>query len=297
MYILLILVWQKKYRDPKTHQHIPYNEHKNLTGTARYASINTHLGIEQSRRDDLESLGFVLMYFNRGSLPWQGLRARTKREKYERIREKKMSTPIDLLTKGYPVEFAQYLRYCRQLRFDDKPDYDYLRRLFKELFYRSGYKMDKKFDWTVLAAHNKESSLSDPIPDEKDTSRRERQKTKGQKSSLIPPNKSSGVPRRSRNHTEMEATRKALARLSTSQDTHGKPSYPNPFPQVSNAYIETENTRKFKDKLKVSTSQEHLGNTETRDGRYSRNFRVSKNDTRPNADYRDEADNRPKYPW
>lgn len=134
----------KKYRDPKTHQHIPYNEHKNLTGTARYASINTHLGIEQSRRDDLESLGFVLMYFNRGSLPWQGLRARTKREKYERIREKKMSTPIDLLTKGYPVEFAQYLRYCRQLRFDDKPDYDYLRRLFKELFYRSGYKMDKK---------------------------------------------------------------------------------------------------------------------------------------------------------
>ncbi|CAF1059136.1 unnamed protein product [Rotaria sordida] len=139
----------KKYRDARTHQHIPYRENKNLTGTARYASINTHLGIEQSRRDDMESLGYVLMYFNRGSLPWQGLKAATKRQKYERISEKKMSTPIEDLCKGFP-EFTTYLSYCRSLRFDDKPDYSYLRQLFRNLFHRQGFTYDYIFDWNML---------------------------------------------------------------------------------------------------------------------------------------------------
>merc|ERR1712031_142836 len=85
----------KRFRDPKSGEHIPYRDGKNLTGTARYASVNTHLGIEQSRRDDLEALGFVLMYFNKGSLPWQGLKGNSKKEKYDRIMEKKMSTPIE----------------------------------------------------------------------------------------------------------------------------------------------------------------------------------------------------------
>jgi len=140
----------KRYRDPRTHRHIPYVEGKSLTGTARYASINTHLGIEQSRRDDLESLGYVLMYFNRGQLPWQGLRANNKKEKYNRIAEKKMSTPVEILCKHFPSEFATYLNYCRALRFDDKPDYAYLRRLFRDLFFRQGYAADYRFDWTVL---------------------------------------------------------------------------------------------------------------------------------------------------
>ncbi|XP_058723246.1 casein kinase 1-like protein 1 [Vicia villosa] len=140
----------KKYRDSTTHRHIPYRENKNLTGTARYASMNTHLGIEQSRRDDLESIGYVLMYFLRGSLPWQGLQARTKREKYEKISEKKVSTSIEALCQGYPTEFASYFHYCRSLRFDDRPDYAYLKRIFRDLFIREGFQSDYVFDWTIL---------------------------------------------------------------------------------------------------------------------------------------------------
>ncbi|KAK4405895.1 Casein kinase-like protein 11 [Sesamum angolense] len=140
----------KKYRDLQTHKHIPYRENKNLTGTARYASVNTHLGVEQSRRDDLESLGYVLMYFLRGSLPWQGLKAGTKKQKYDKISEKKMLTPIEMLCKSYPSEFISYFHYCRSLRFDDKPDYSYLKRLFRDLFIREGYQFDYVFDWTIL---------------------------------------------------------------------------------------------------------------------------------------------------
>jgi len=140
----------KKYRSRK-HQHIPYVEHKSLTGTARYASLNTHLGIEQSRRDDLESLGFVLIYFLRGSLPWQGMKANTKKENHRKIKLKKRDTPVEILCEHFPREFATYLHYCRALRFEDEPDYSYLRYLFRDLFWRQGFAGDYRFDWMLLS--------------------------------------------------------------------------------------------------------------------------------------------------
>jgi serine/threonine protein kinase len=92
----------KSYRDPETGLHIPYRDGKSLTGTARYASINSHLGIQHSRRDDLESIGYVLVYFLKGELPWQGLKSKTMSDKYEKIMEKKIITPIEDLCKGLP---------------------------------------------------------------------------------------------------------------------------------------------------------------------------------------------------
>ena len=112
-------------------QHIPYREGKNLTGTARYASISTHLGYEQSRRDDLESIGHVLLYFLRGSLPWQGLPGKSKNDKYAAIKKKKIETPLEELTKGYPSEFRHFMEYCRKLTFTEDPDYSYIISLFE----------------------------------------------------------------------------------------------------------------------------------------------------------------------
>jgi serine/threonine protein kinase len=141
----------KRYRDPKTLQHIPFREGKSLTGTARYTSVNTHLGIEQSRRDDIEALGYIFVYLLRGSLPWQGLQAENRKQKYEAISECKISTSIEVLCQGLPQEFAIYLTEARRLDFGDRPNYAFYRQLFRALFVRRGFVYDDEYDWTVNA--------------------------------------------------------------------------------------------------------------------------------------------------
>jgi len=101
----------KRFRKKEDGSHIPMKKGKSLTGTARYASLNSHAGYEQSRRDDLESLGYMLVYFLKGKLPWQGLDAKDKDEKYEKIRKLKEETSLRKICEDIPNQFEKYLNY------------------------------------------------------------------------------------------------------------------------------------------------------------------------------------------
>ncbi|KAH8340734.1 hypothetical protein KR059_005554, partial [Drosophila kikkawai] len=138
----------KKYFSQSSQLHIEYTENKELVGTARYASVRAHYA-EQGRRDDLESVGYLLLYFRRGRLPWQGIRAASEVQKYERIAECKASVPIDVLCSGLPMEFFLYLKYCRNLPFEQKPDYIFLRQLFKTVFRNQYKRFDFQYDWDL----------------------------------------------------------------------------------------------------------------------------------------------------
>ena len=137
----------KRYKDPKNNEHIPYKDGKNLTGTERFASINTHLGIEQSRRDDLESICYCLIYFIKGQLHWQGLKAKVNQDRYSKIMEVKIQTSVESLCKGCPKEIETFVRYVRNLKFEEKPDYSYLRSLIRDVANENNVLFDGVFDW------------------------------------------------------------------------------------------------------------------------------------------------------
>ena len=137
----------KKYWSSSHKCHIPFCRGKKLTGTARYASINALSGCEQSRRDDLESIGYIIMYFIRGSLPWQGLKINKKDDRYKKICEKKKETSAKDLCSGFPNEFETFVQYTRNLQFTEVPNYNYLRSLLKTIIKKSGFTIDFYYDW------------------------------------------------------------------------------------------------------------------------------------------------------
>tara|TARA_B100001093_G_C26850451_1_gene1024886 strand:- start:2924 stop:3829 length:906 start_codon:yes stop_codon:yes gene_type:complete len=136
-------------------EHVSYNTNKSFTGSFRYSSIRNHKGIEQSRRDDLESIGYMLIFFLKGRLPWQGLNGSTKSKRSANIANVKNNTKIDDLCKGLPNEFLLYMKYCRVLRFKQEPDYTLLRSLFISLFKEERYDLDYIYDWNIVAKDKK----------------------------------------------------------------------------------------------------------------------------------------------
>jgi len=137
----------KRYIDPQTEKHIPYREGKGLTGTARYVSLFTHYGIEQARRDDIESIAFNLIYFAKGKLPWQGVKTKNKKEKHKKIMESKLAYSPDILCSNLPEEFVKLLKYSRKLEFEQEPDYQSIKLMFKNYIVKNGGVMDMEFDW------------------------------------------------------------------------------------------------------------------------------------------------------
>ena len=137
----------KKYWSSTHKCHIPFIKGKKLTGTARYASINALSGFEQSRRDDLESIGYILLYFLRGNLPWQGIKIDNKEQRYKKICELKKNISIKELCSGFPNELETFLHYVRNLEFTQVPDYNYLKNLLKTILDKTNNYIDFFYDW------------------------------------------------------------------------------------------------------------------------------------------------------
>ena len=138
----------KKYKSSRTNKHIQFQLTKKFTGTARYASINAVRGAEQSRRDDLEAIGYMLMFFfNGGKLPWQGVSCKEKAQKYAKIYNMKMNLNYEEFCKNMPREIIAYMIYCRELPFEKEPNYEYLRNLFEIVLQKNCMKNDLKFSW------------------------------------------------------------------------------------------------------------------------------------------------------
>lgn len=145
----------KRYRDEYSKIHISYKDKKSLIGTARFASRNNHNGVEQTRRDDMESLGYIFLYLLKGSLPWQGIKAKDKAEKYEKIKEMKNTITAKELFKGLPEEFVEYMEHVYSLKFEDEPNYKHLTSLFKELYKIKDYENDNIADWITVKTNDK----------------------------------------------------------------------------------------------------------------------------------------------
>ena len=132
----------------KKEQHISLTDGRKLTGTARYASANVHMGLTPSRRDDLESIVYVLLYLLNGKLPWQSIKSSDKDKRYQAIGLEKINVAPWTHFNNSPGEFILFLKYCRSLDFDEDPDYNYISNLLGNLYKHHGFDADNLYEWS-----------------------------------------------------------------------------------------------------------------------------------------------------
>ena len=173
----------KKYIDKNTNKHIPYKEGKGLTGTARYVSLFTHYGIEQSRRDDIYGIAYNLIYFALGKLPWQGVKTKNKKEKHKKIMDSKIYFKPEKLCKGLSSEFSTLLNYANDLEFEEKPDYKSIKKMFRTSIEELGEDMDWIFDWDLLKEkeEKKEEKKLEEKSEDKSEEKSDKDKNKNKK--------------------------------------------------------------------------------------------------------------------
>ncbi|MCQ2821146.1 MAG: casein kinase 1 family protein [archaeon] len=165
----------KKYFSDSKQKHIKFCKGKSLTGTARYCGRHAHLGYEQSRRDDIESIGYVLMYFLLGQLPWQGLKVKPGEDHFDVIAKKKIHTSFEELCRNQPEEFLFYFKHADKLEFEEEPDYEYLIGLFQSVINKHCADCNYDFDWNKLQCNylptlNQSSMMEDKMNKSRDVS-------------------------------------------------------------------------------------------------------------------------------
>ena len=150
--------------NPKTGQHIPFIGRKNLIGTCRYVSVNSHKGFELSRRDDLITLGYVMINLIKGNLPWQNIRISKNSARYSKVGKFKEDYPIEKLCEGCPVQFQIYMHYVTCMQFEEAPNFDLLKNLISLAAHEAKINLhDNEFDWTKQLRQKQNIRVAKPL--------------------------------------------------------------------------------------------------------------------------------------
>ena len=136
----------KKYKSERG-KHVKFSFTKHITGTPRFCSYNAMRGVEQSRRDDLESLSYLILYFFLGALPWQGLKITSQKQRFKEIAKMKKNMNLKNICKDCPNEILLFCIYTRRIGFTENPNYNYMKNLFKSILDKNGFINDQKFSW------------------------------------------------------------------------------------------------------------------------------------------------------